>query len=183
MTTLTEFPASFEAGTTVTYQRTPADFLPSAGWALTLYLAGAGRIAPLAATASGDIFTFTVAASLTDKLPKGTYQWVERASKGTEVYTYASGTTEVLPNIARAEAGELQSWAERTLAVVEAALENRLENGMESYSIAGRAVSKIPQAELLKIRSQLRSEVAQLKNPGSFVREVKGKFSGTNSEV
>lgn len=52
------------------------------------------------------------------------------------------------------------SWASDTLTLVESAISGQLPAGMASYQLAGRAITKIPIQELMKLRQQLREEVA-----------------------
>lgn len=60
-----------------------------------------------------------------------------------------------------ATAGMFQTHAERTLVVIEAALEGRLTKDLESYQIAGRSISKIPVETLMKMRGRYASLVKQ----------------------
>ena len=53
-----------------------------------------------------------------------------------------------------ATAGDFQTHAERTLAVIELALEGPLTKDLGSYQIAGRSVSKIPVETLMKMRGR-----------------------------
>lgn len=178
----TEMPQFFSAGTTVEYDRTYLYFAPSDGWTLKLYLAGAEIIAPITATTSGDVYTLTIPASYTERVASGVYAWEERVSKNSLVYGVASGKVTIQPNIVVSSAGEMQAWAEKTLVVVEAALTGRLTSDMESYSIAGRSVAKIPISELIEIRARLKSEIFQSKNPETFGQTVLGRFTGTANE-
>jgi len=62
--TLTALPARFDAGTTVKYTRTLADFPANGGWSLALYISGAAYFT-VAGSASGASFDFTIAATKT----------------------------------------------------------------------------------------------------------------------
>lgn len=176
-TALTEMPDEFVSGTTVKYTTTYADYRANDGWSMVLYVAGVGRITPITATASGASFAVTLTSSITAGLDAGTYQWTERVTKAGESYDAASGTVGVLANIATAIAGDLQSWEEKALVVVEAALLGRLTADQQAFSIAGRAVTKIPVAELLSIRTSLRSAIRSQRTPGKFGTSVDFNFS------
>lgn len=176
---LTEMPSSLTAGTTVTYTRSHADYPANGGWTLTLYVAGVGLLAPITGTPLGTGFVVTLSATATAELPSGTYQWEERVTDGSAVYVAASGTVSVHRNIALAGDKDMQSHAERTLAIIEAALEGRLPDGMESYTIAGRAVTKIPLTELVELRARYRSEVEALRTPTRFGIPVLTTFTQT----
>ena len=172
---LTALPDVIDAGTTVTYTRTLGDFPASAGWTLTLYLAGAS-IANAAGTPSGDNFIVTIPAGTTANLVAGTYHWVERVTKAGQVFDAASGTVVVRPNLATATAGDFQSWAEKTLPIVEAAIAGQLDEGMAEYQIHSRAVKLIPLEELMKLRAQLTAALAQ-KRTGRFTTPVAMRFT------
>lgn len=166
MQALTAMPERFPAGTTVEYTRTFADFTPAGGWALRLHLAGASVLSKSAAP-SGDSFVVTLTASETAKLAAGTCRWVERVTHGDgRLLDVASGSVVVTADLAAARAGDLQSWEEKTLAIVEAALAGRLTSDIESYQILGRAVSKIPAKDLLRLRGELRATVSAQRNRG-----------------
>lgn len=48
---------------------------------------------------------------------------------------------------------------ETMLGLIKAALEGRLTSDMESYSIAGRQITKIPISELIELKKHYQSEV------------------------
>ena len=86
------------------------------------------------------------------------------------------------PNVASSPAGTYNTWEETTLAVVEAALAGRLTNDIQSYSIAGRAVNKIPIEELRKIRAQLKNAIWQQTHPGKLGAAYKVDFSNQGEQ-
>lgn len=177
MSNLIAIPTSFAAGTTVRYTRGYSDYPANAGWTATLLLAGASLVsAP--ATASGLNFVYLLTAAQTAPLAAGNYQWREvvfNAGTG-DKFVADFGVVQVLPNIESAGAGDMQTWEEKTLAVVEAALEGRLASDMESYQIAGRAVVKIPAHELMKLRNDLRRAVNAQQRPGTIGPHVRVTF-------
>jgi hypothetical protein len=164
-----------DAGTSIVYTRTFDAYPASAGWALTLYLAGAS-IASVAGAANGDSWDVTLTPAATGLLAAGAYTWVERVSKAAEAYDVERGTVTVRPDIATAGPGAFQSWEEKTLVVVEAALSGQLTSGIVNYQIHGRSVGKIPPKELMEIRAALRSTVAQQKI-GGFGRPIGVRFT------
>ncbi len=173
---LSALPSSFAAGETVTYLRTvPAGYGPGDGWALTTFLAGVKTLQATGVSEAG-AFRVTFPAAETAPLEAGSYRWVERLSKAAISYDFASGFLVVTPNVGTAGQGDLQAWAEKTLPIVEAAIAGRLPSGMDSYQIAGRAVSKIPIRDLFALRAQLQSEVNRIRNPGSLGRTIKVSF-------
>lgn len=177
MQQLTSLPSSFAAGTTVKYTRNYSDFPASDGWALTLAIRGAAVRDYTAAVVNGShVFTLPATGGTgTDGLTPGDYVWEERASKAGEVYVPkgARGDVRILANTATAIAGELQSKAEKDLAVVDAKINGRLTADLEQYQIAGRAVTKIPIKELYQIRTKLRNEIRAFRSKGQFVTPVR----------
>lgn len=165
-TELTALPSSFSAGSTVVYRRSLADYPASDSWVLKLYLAGVSVLTKTA-VASGADHVVTLAASDTDDLTSGVYRWVERVSKGGEVYDVAWGTIEVTPDVATATAGELQPWAETALAAIEAKISGRITADQEEFEILGRAVKRIPFEELREIHSWLSGLVASASRGGA----------------
>ena len=55
----------------------------------------------------------------------------------------------------------MASHAATMLAAIESVLEGRITADIESYSIAGRQITKIPLSELLVIREKYKAEVAR----------------------
>lgn len=175
---LSALPDSFAAGTTVKYRRRLSDYPAGVGWTLTLHLAGASVLAKTAA-ADGDDFVVTIAAEDTaGAFTPGLYKWVERVSKDSEVYEVAAGTVTVLPNLAEATEGSEQEWVERAIAALKAHIDGRLPAGMESYQIAGRAVSKIPIKEAVALLATFESRLARLRSPNFVTRPVLVSFTG-----
>jgi hypothetical protein len=169
-------PSSIVAGTTTKVLLSFSDFPPPT-WTADLYIAGEVTPAKITGAQSGNSFLFTIDATTSALLKPGNYSWRVTATSGAEVYSADAGTVNVERNIAAASAGDFQTWAAKTLPIVEAAIEGRLTADIESYSIAGRAVSKIPMKELLSYRASLQSIVQQEQTPGSFVRNVSVSFT------
>jgi hypothetical protein len=172
----TQPPAQFEAGTTVRFTQLPVtsafgDVSPAAGWSLTWLLRGPGEADALA-TDDGAIWTVNLSATATRALSPGPYTWALRASAGGDVVTIASGRCTVTVDMAEAVAGDVQTWEERTLAVVEAALSGNLTDAVQFYMIGDQQINRIPIEKLMAIRTQLQSAVAQQRSAAGFGRPV-----------
>lgn len=153
-------PPAVTAGTTLTYRRHDARYPASQGWVYTLAMRIPGYT-PVAATADGDAFVFAIPAADTAPWPAGTYAFSERVTLGDEVHELRCGTLTVRPNLASPLVGsDGRTHNERTLALLDAAIEGRVVDGIENYSIAGRAVSKIPIKDLVELRDKYRMYVA-----------------------
>jgi hypothetical protein len=151
-----------------------ADYPQSEGWVLKYKLAGVDvlSLTPTFQVSGDDVDHWLVAvtAAATAVLEAGRYQlvaWVEGASTyAGRVERLGQSVVELLPDPRTVAAGDLQTHAERTLAVIEAALEGRLASDLESYQIAGRAINKIPIAELVALRATYAAKVRQERGKG-----------------
>lgn len=166
-TPLTAIPASLTAGDTWDFLLSFADYPASEGWALSLYLRGAGTLT-VAGVAEGDAFRVTVPASGTgsSEIAAGTYVWGARVSKDGAAYTPESGTVVVAANPATAAAGDLQSEAERMLPIVRAEIRARVTgtgSGHSEIQVHNRALKLFSLAELRAYEKELAFEVARLR--------------------
>jgi len=166
-------PKNFPAGTTVKFSRTLGDYLPSDGWAYTIYLNGLTQKFNKAASVDDEgVFQIVFDPTDTASLIPGPYRYAERLTNATTGETYDLHGDELViviePNVASAAAGVFNTWEERTLAIVEAAISGRLTADLQAYQIAGRSVSKIPIQELRTIRGELRAAMWRQNNPGKL---------------
>lgn len=171
MADLTAIPATITAGDSYAITLSLSDYPATAGWAVAFALAGAKTLTKTA-TASGADHVLAITTANTSGLTAGHYQWRLRATLGAVTETFQTGYLDVVSDLGAATDGSTVSWAETTLVVVEAALANTLTGEMSSYMIAGRRADMIPVADLLRIRNQLRAEVAASKGQpfGAAVR-------------
>lgn len=179
---LTTLPTSIVAGTTVKYTRSDVNYPASQGWSNVLHLVGAQVIPPISGTAVGDSFQFVITPTMTATVKPGRYQWREFPTKGADIFLAAGGVVEILPNIAASGAGEMRTWEERCLELVELRLEGRFTADMERYSVGGRSVEKMNMVELMRARNWLKTQVRQQASPGRFGDEVKVVFPGMAGE-
>lgn len=180
MDTLTAMPDTFRAGTTLRYRRTLGDYPASAGWALTVFLAGAG-VSSAIGVANGDDFDVEIPASETALLPPGVYGWTEIVEQGDDKHDPASGVVTVLPNLATATPGSLQSWEERELAALDQAILDLTTSGITSYQIGTRAATKNDLGLLYRLRGSVKAAV-EAQRTGSATRPVLFSFTGTSQE-
>lgn len=165
-------PETATAGDTWLWTYADGAYQLSEGWTLSYALAGASVLDWDSSwvAASGNVSTITVPATTTADLTPGSYEfsriWTGSGTYAGRVHSVVLSRLTILPNPQTRAAGEGQTHAERTLAVLEAALEGRLTDDIESYQIGGRAVSKIPVAELMTLRAKYRLEVWRGRHPG-----------------
>jgi hypothetical protein len=165
-------PDHFPAGTTVKFTRSLNDFQPSDGWTYAIYLNGLTQKFNKAATVLNNIFQIQFLPADTASLNPGPFRYAERLTNtGTgDVYDITGDelVINIEPNVGSAAAGAFNTWEERTLVVVEAAISGRLTSDIQAYQIAGRSVSKIPIAELRTIRGELKASIWRQNNPGQL---------------
>lgn len=171
----TSIPLTVAAGTSVVYRR-ELSYLPSDGWTYQLALSVPG-FAPASAVADGNGHVLTIAATTTASWPAGTYTYSERVTNGVLVHEVGRGSLTVTPDVS-AVTDDGRTHAQRALAAIEAALEGRIGDGIQNYSIAGRAVSKIPLKELYELREKYRLQVYIERNRGRF-GSVQVTFGGS----
>lgn len=143
---------------------------PQNGYTATLTANGAGEYSFNGTFADGKwSFTATIAEA-------GLYQYAITFQNVVGRFLQDSGRVEVLPDPTQAPDRELTTHAERTLAAIEAVLENRASKDQQSYSIAGRSITRIPITELLELRKQYKAEVqSQTTRPKLFVYSFRGR--------
>ena len=154
----TAAPATLRAGDTASWQISLADYPAGDGWSLEYTLIGASGKITLTSAASGNDHRITVAAATTAGWAPGQYAWQCRAKKGAEAYTVNTCSAEILADFASLTASDQRSFAEKTLAAIEAWIENH-DLAVAEYEIAGRRMKYIPVAELLTLRDKFRREV------------------------
>lgn len=199
-----EVPSRIAAGTTVKFHRSFDDLLASDGWSYKFAANGPTAKFLVNGTTNADGQSFDVvipadASSISTPsaslLPPGRYQCEEVLTNSTthEVVKPSLSLLQlnVEQDVASAAPGAFISHVERTLAIIEAAIEGRLTSDLVSYQIAGRAVVKIQPKELLWFRGHYKAKLFQLKNPGrlgspvliAFTQETEDNFPPTWVDV
>ena len=155
-------PDTLRAGDTWKWTRTLADY-PASAWTLKYRFKSAAGGFEITATASGDSYAITVAASTSAAYASGLYTWIAWVEGGTsEKYTVDSGVVEIDPDYRSGTATSAlddRSHARKTLAAIETWIESR-NPGVSEYEIAGRRMKYIPITDLLKMRAHYKAEVA-----------------------
>ena len=124
----------------------------------------------ITASASGDDYLVEIASAVTANYTAGTYRWqayITRTSDAQRL-TLDSGTFEVLAN-RDASTADPRSHARIMVEKIESVLEGRAAGDVNSYSINGRSLTKIPIPELLQFRASYRAE---------YLREIRKERAG-----
>lgn len=164
----TSEPTSLLAGDTAKWLKSIADYPATDGWSLSYVLVSAAQRITFTATANGSDYLVNASAATTAAWVAGSYAWRAQVSKSGEVFTVASGTIDVMP--AFASAIDSRSHARKTLANIEAYMENAGNLSAASYEIAGRKLQRIPLPELMALRDKYKGEVAREDAANSVAR-------------
>lgn len=163
-------PKTFRAGDLLSWSKSLADYPASGGWSLAYTLINATSKLTLNASASGADFLISVPAATTAAYVAGTYQWMARVTKSTEIYTIGQGTIEILPNLATATTYDFRSHAKTMLEAIEAAFEGKASSTQLEMEISGRRIKSFSPEEMIRWRSFYKAEVVKEANAESLAR-------------
>lgn len=168
-------PLQIGQGTTVKFTRTFFCY-PVTDWTYTIFFNGAAKFSaaavPYPDPVAGPHFLVTIPAADTASKTPGPYRYCERVTSiaTSEVYDLTGEylATQLAPSAADAPAGAFQTFEEKTIPVLEAALAGDKTPGVQSYSIAGRSVSMMSKKELGALLGTYRSVVYRQQHPGAL---------------
>jgi len=174
-------PLRFEAGSTLLFQKSFPDYSGTT-WSLNYYLRSPALAAiNIAATANGSDFLVNIPAATTASWAAGTYLMSGEVSLSPDRFTIYQNEIVIQPNAQAASTLDYQTWAQKTLAIVEAVISGAMARRDVSYSINGRSISSMTHIKLLESRAWLRAEIAQEKSFGKnrkiLTRYVNPTFS------
>lgn len=168
----TDIPATLTAGDTWQWTKYVTDYSAADGWTLTYALRGASVVNVTATTdVDGAGFAVTVAATDTASVVAGVYQYLARVTLAGVVHTVDSGSVVILPNVATATAGTLQSHGEKMIALLKSEIQARIDGtgtGHTGYTIDGRSIEKFSLTELYTLLNRYRAELAREQNGGQL---------------
>ena len=153
-------PTVWNAGDTLKWDVSVPDYPATDGWTLTYEVKSKNEhIATITASADGDGYTVTVPAATSAGYTIGHHHYRAYVTKGSERYTVDSGDLEILKDFEDSGNYDDRTHAEIVLDAIEAVLESRATKDQESYSIAGRSLSRTPIGDLLALRDRYKTEV------------------------
>ena len=156
------FPKTITAGVTLNFRATLTAYPASSGWSLVAYLRGNSAI-DLNSQADGNQHLFNIPADTTKNYKAGHYGYSLRAIHTTGLIDeIESGVVEIKADLATVtENSDLRSHAQKTLAAIEAVIENRATLDQERYRINNRELYRTPFDTLVKLRGFYRAEVSR----------------------
>lgn len=159
---MTCFPKTITAGITLNFRVNLTAYPASSGWSLVAYLRGNATI-DLQSQADGNQHLFNIPAQVTKNYKAGHYGYSLRAIHSTGLIDeIESGVVEIKADLASiTDNTDLRSHAQKTLAAIEAVIENRATLDQERYRINNRELYRTPFDILVKLRGFYRAEVAR----------------------
>ena len=167
---MTQLPDKIRAGDTIKWRVDASrdnlgNSIDSGNWSLVYYFRT--NTNHEAHTATGTAFglgwEFTISSSDSDGFDAGQWFFQAIATYGSESVTLASGQIEVLAGLdytGDASAFDGRTQAEKDLAAVQKAIRD-IANGntVQSYSVAGRSLTRYAMSDLIALESKLKFEV------------------------
>lgn len=154
-------PTTIRAGDFLSWTKTLADYPASAGWSLVYTLINGSSKITINASASGADHLVSVSALSSAAYAAGSYSWMARVTKATEVYTVDTGSMQVLPNLAALTTFDGRSHAKVMVEAIEAAIQGRASSVQLRMAINNRSIEYLSPTELIKWLSFYRAEVAK----------------------
>lgn len=152
------------AGTTWRWTVSFAEFPPSEGWVVSYALRGVGELNTKSSEVvqDGSQWTVTIGADR-EPIKPGLYTWAAYVTGvgayAGQVYRAATGVVLIEPDVASAAAGDLQTFAEQALALIEAKILERIEVDMSGYTFAQKQAIREDLTTLQRMRAQLKAEL------------------------
>lgn len=159
----TREPEEIQAGDTLKFTITLADYPADDGWTLTYRLTSAtAQIAAFAASADGSSHAVSVAATTTADWAAGLYELRGQVEKSGEKYTTHVSNVQVLADLMadNASGNDQRTHARKALSNVETAIEALASGTNQTFVINGESYSRKDLEQLTRVRDRYRQEVA-----------------------
>jgi hypothetical protein len=180
MPTNTKEPTQFNAGETIAWEKSLADYSANDGWTLKYTISGSsGGSISKTASGSGTTHTTTLTASDTAALSKGTFRlfgYVQHTD-GTKIGIY-NASVKVLTNLFTAATTDQRTDNQIILDAIIAVIKGRATKAHAEIAIAGRNIMLLSPAELYKWQKVYEYEVKKeidaerIANGGSGTRNL-----------
>ena len=168
--------STIHAGDSFDWESDFSDYPANDSWeAIAVFQKPGNQPVKVIATTSGTKFVFTITAGECALLEPGKWNWAIRVNKTTTSKTVQTGSTEIRPN---PEAAYVESYNEKCLRLVKAAIENRLEDVQESISILGQDITKGPAIELERMLDRFQMRVNREHKQKQLLTENKRRRKG-----
>ena len=152
---------SFVLGETVEWIKRVTGYLPQDGWGLFYAFRNFRSGFNVTGIPKDDHYLIRVEPKVTAGLSPSTYWWQVTVVKGEEWRVTDSGSMAIKPHISLLDSYDGRSHVKQVLDALEATILGKAGRDQLSYSIAGRSLSRLSPAELLKWRDLYRAEYAR----------------------
>lgn len=151
MTTSNNTPSLARAGDTVRFTRDLGSDYPSATWTAKLSLSDGQERYEITSTDNGDgqVHLFYQPSANTSSWKPGHYRYVMAVTNGIDRYTLENGEFEIKGNLFDGAVDD-RSMVKKILDQLNDRIMGRTQSSEQSYSIAGRSISKMTLAELME---------------------------------
>lgn len=175
-------PSEFFVGDTLQWTKELSDF-PASVWTLKYNFISSDANAlnvEIVSTADGDTHVISVPIATTDDYTAGDYKWFSYVvDSGDSVrHSIASGTTTIKPD--QSSDTDARSHVKKVLDAIQANLEGIASKEQQSYSIAGRSLSRYSFEELISLKDKYESLYQDELNKEKIAN---GKGSGRTVKV
>jgi hypothetical protein len=170
-------------GDTWKWTKDLSDF-PASTWTLTYNFissdSGAANVT-VTASADGDTHSVSVAKATTVGYAAGDYKWFSTVDDGTNRYQLSNGSTVVKPD--PASDTDARSHVKKVLDAIESTIEGIASKEQQSYSIAGRSLSRYTPSELYDLKREYEAlyqkelQEERISNGEGAGRTVKVRFT------
>jgi hypothetical protein len=153
--------------------REDSRFPTAEGFSYTYYLHqfDGGEKLTIPAPADSGQLTVALSADQTVGYPPGTYRWHLKAGAGDPRHSVRRGRLTILPDPATAATSEFQSFAAKTLPLVEEALTALAADQVAAYTINGRSFTMLDLKELRRWRAALTQQI-RFERTGRFGQTI-----------
>lgn len=141
----------FASGTTVKLSWSHPDYSAAAGWSATLVFRNKDGGLSVNGTPVGDAFDFILTPA-SNTLAAGEYKYQISVTKGANRFIAESGDALVHPDLNAAGTFDDRSPTKRILDAIDALLEGRIPDDVDSYTIGTRSLRHLSIMELTELR-------------------------------
>lgn len=178
-------PQQLQAGDSISWKISLADYPASAGWYLKYrLLASSGKI-DIQSSAAGDDHLVTITAVTSAAWSAGTYTMQRMITNDTDRYTLDTRTVQILADLSAATTAiDTRSQARRALDAINAVLEGRASRSDAEYEVSNggstRKLKSLTAEQLLTLQQHYTLVVWRELNPGKLCPQLRLNVRCTN---
>ncbi len=172
-------PSTLQVGLTWEWDASFSDY-PASTYTLVYTLINSTSKITITASADSDDYSIAVAPATTAGYTAGDYKYQTTVTDGTDTYLVEDGNVTITPSFAAGTVLDTRSHVKITLDALEATIEGKASSDQQLLMVGGRQIMSWSPTELLKWRSQYKTEYTAELNKA---RQDKGLTSGRKIKV